>query len=48
MYRRLEELLMEIHNYPMNIQKEILQERLNEWKGINDQVDDVLVIGIKI
>lgn len=48
MYRRFEELLMEIHNYPMNIQKEILQERLNEWKGINDQVDDVLVIGIKI
>jgi phosphoserine phosphatase RsbU/P len=48
MYRRFEELLMEIHNKPMEMQKEILKTRLQEWKGMNDQVDDVLVIGIRI
>jgi serine phosphatase RsbU (regulator of sigma subunit) len=48
MYRRFEELLLEIHNEPMENQKEIMKERLSEWKGKNDQVDDILVIGIKI
>jgi hypothetical protein len=33
---------------PMEAQREFLQKRLLEWKGDNDQVDDILVIGIKI
>jgi phosphoserine phosphatase RsbU/P len=48
MFRRFEELLLEIHSQPMELQKEILQNRLNEWRGKNDQVDDILVIGIKV
>jgi hypothetical protein len=32
----------------MEEQKEILNKRLMKWKGSNDQVDDILVIGIKI
>ncbi|HUX58664.1 MAG TPA: SpoIIE family protein phosphatase [Bacteroidales bacterium] len=48
MYRRFEELLLEIHSQPMEVQKKLLQERLNEWMGTNDQVDDILVIGIRV
>jgi phosphoserine phosphatase RsbU/P len=48
MYRKFEELLFEVHNLPMAEQKEILHKRLMKWKGSNDQVDDILVIGIKI
>ena len=48
MYRRFEELLLEIHNLSPNEQKETLNKRLLKWKGSNEQVDDILVIGIKI
>jgi len=48
MFRRYEELLLEIHSEPFEQQKEILYKRLTEWRGKNDQVDDILVIGIKV
>ncbi len=48
MFRKFEELLLAIHSLPMIDQKEILQKKLYEWMGINDQVDDILVIGIKV
>jgi phosphoserine phosphatase RsbU/P len=47
-YKKLEEFLLEVHKQPMEAQKEYLRTRLLEWKGNNDQVDDILVIGIKI
>jgi sigma-B regulation protein RsbU (phosphoserine phosphatase) len=46
--RRFEELIFEIHNEPLPLQKEILNNRLIAWMGENEQVDDILVIGIKI
>jgi serine phosphatase RsbU (regulator of sigma subunit) len=48
MSRRFEELLVEISTKPMEVQKEMLLRKLSEWKGQNDQVDDILVIGIMI
>jgi serine phosphatase RsbU (regulator of sigma subunit) len=48
LYRRFEDLLLEIHSQPMEVQKELLHKRLLEWMGSNDQVDDILVIGIKV
>ncbi len=48
MYKKFEELLLEVHALPMDVQKETLNKRLLKWKGSNDQVDDILVIGIKI
>jgi len=48
MSKRFEELLLEIHKQPVATQKEALKKSLAEWKGDNDQVDDILVIGIKI
>jgi sigma-B regulation protein RsbU (phosphoserine phosphatase) len=45
---RFEALLLEINEKPVEEQKGLLKSRLLEWKGTNDQVDDILVIGIKI
>jgi phosphoserine phosphatase RsbU/P len=46
--KRFEELLFEIQTKPMEDQKEALKNTLYEWMGSNGQVDDILVIGIKI
>jgi len=46
--KRFEELLFNIHTKPMEEQKESLKNALYEWMGSNGQVDDILVIGIKI
>ncbi len=48
MQRKFEELLVEINDLSMAEQKEALYKRLFEWRGANDQVDDILVIGIRI
>lgn len=41
-------LILEIQNFPMSRQKEILEERLLSWKGSAPQTDDILVVGFKI
>ncbi len=46
--KRFEKLLFEIHEKPLKVQKEILYNTLKEWMGENDQVDDILVIGIRV
>ncbi len=46
--KRFEQLLFEIHNYSLEEQKEKLKTTLFDWMGNNDQVDDILVIGIRI
>jgi sigma-B regulation protein RsbU (phosphoserine phosphatase) len=46
--KRFEQLLFDIHNEPLEQQKELLKTTLYDWMGNNDQVDDILVIGIKV
>jgi sigma-B regulation protein RsbU (phosphoserine phosphatase) len=46
--RRFEELLSNIHSRSLEEQKELLKTTLYDWMGSNSQVDDILVIGIKI
>jgi len=41
-------LLSQIHSKPMPEQKNALSNAMEEWKGSLEQVDDVLVIGIRI
>ncbi len=41
-------LLKDIHHLPMYRQKEILEQEFDQWKGDNFQVDDVIVLGIRI
>ncbi|MEA2040971.1 MAG: tetratricopeptide repeat protein [Bacteroidota bacterium] len=45
---RLKETLLSIQKYPMSIQKNLLKKKFEEWKGQQKQIDDVLIIGIKI
>ena len=46
--KRFKKLLLDIHKKNFEDQNKILQEKFNEWKGDNEQIDDVLVMGIKI
>jgi len=48
MTKRFRELLVEINNQPMKEQKETLTTQIHDWMGENDQVDDILIIGIRI
>ncbi len=47
MYRRFRHMLLTIHKLPLQEQKDLLEESIEAWKGKNDQVDDMLVIGIR-
>jgi len=47
-YRRFRHLLMNIHKMPVEEQRIFLDEAMENWKGDLEQVDDILVIGIKI
>ncbi len=46
-YQPFRDLLMKIHNYPMEKQEEELTKAFYEWKGDLPQLDDVLVIGFR-
>jgi serine phosphatase RsbU (regulator of sigma subunit) len=48
MYRQFQELLVRNHYKPMDLQKVILENNFEKWKGEHDQVDDVLIIGLQI
>lgn len=48
MTKNFRNLLYEIYNMPMEEQKNILDLVINEWKGNNEQTDDILVIGFKL
>ncbi|MES2591988.1 MAG: SpoIIE family protein phosphatase [Bacteroidota bacterium] len=47
-YGKFKELLLEIQHESMKKQQEILKNRFEEWRGSLEQVDDILVIGIKV
>lgn len=40
--------LLEIHTKPMNEQRRLIEEFYKKWKGHNEQLDDVMVIGLRI
>ena len=42
------ELLLSIQSKNINEQGKLLRDHFQSWKGSNEQVDDVMVIGIKI
>ncbi len=46
-YRRFRHLLLTIHKFPFTEQKNTLLRSFSAWKGNLEQVDDILVIGIK-
>lgn len=48
MVKQFHDNLKAIHQFSMGEQKKELEKQLNDWKGDFEQVDDVLVIGIKV
>ncbi len=45
--RHFQELLLSMQDKPMDEQKEILNASIEEWRGDYEQVDDIVVVGIK-
>ncbi|MGZ4033541.1 MAG: SpoIIE family protein phosphatase [Bacteroidia bacterium] len=48
MKNKMKELLLSIQDKKMTEQEKILKQSFYQWKGSLEQVDDILVIGIKI
>ncbi len=46
--RRLKKLLLKIHKEKMSEQKDFLEKTFFKWKGKEIQIDDILLMGIKI
>jgi serine phosphatase RsbU (regulator of sigma subunit) len=47
-YATLKDLLLKIYKQPLPKQKEKLDKEFNDWKGNGSQIDDVMVIGLKL
>jgi serine phosphatase RsbU (regulator of sigma subunit)/TPR repeat protein len=48
MYKPFQDMVLRNHTKPMETQKEILNTTFEKWKGDREQVDDVMVIGIRL
>jgi PAS domain S-box-containing protein len=47
-YKNLLALLLSIHKEDLKEQKKLLKDAMSAWKGQNEQVDDILVMGLRI
>ena len=45
--KRMEQLFNEVHRKPMHEQKKLIDERFNDWRKDEDQVDDILIVGFR-
>ncbi|HAR19844.1 MAG TPA: hypothetical protein DCR46_04235 [Cytophagales bacterium] len=50
MYRQFKELLQRIHSMPVELQHDILDSSIEDWKKMGDveQLDDIQVIGVRL
>jgi serine phosphatase RsbU (regulator of sigma subunit) len=46
-YSQFKKLLTTITDKPMQEQRDILNTRIEEWMGEEEQIDDILVVGVK-
>jgi serine phosphatase RsbU (regulator of sigma subunit) len=46
--RRLKKLLLSVQEAPMDLQKRLMEDAFEKWRGSNEQIDDVCAIGIRI
>ncbi len=46
-YKQLEDLLLTIHQLPMVEQQKLMNDTIDQWKSDIEQVDDILITGIK-
>ena len=48
MFSRLKKLLIKISNEDENQQLNFIESEFNSWKGDNEQIDDVCLMGLRI
>ncbi len=48
MYKPMKKLLLNICEKPMETQKQLLLQAFSEWKKETEQIDDVIIFGVKI
>ena len=44
---KLKEKITEIQNLNLSEQNKVLDQEIEEWKGNANQIDDILVVGLK-
>ncbi|MBI4645262.1 MAG: SpoIIE family protein phosphatase [Bacteroidia bacterium] len=47
-YQRFKDLLLSVQDKSMEEQKQILDETIEKWKGEQEQIDDICVIGVRV
>jgi len=47
-YKRFREFLISISRYPMDKQSELLGNELAQWMGHHPQIDDIIVMGVRV
>jgi serine phosphatase RsbU (regulator of sigma subunit) len=45
---RLKKLIEDVHTLPMDEQKEVISKFFYDWKGDYEQVDDVILMGLRL
>jgi serine phosphatase RsbU (regulator of sigma subunit) len=46
--KNFKDLLIQIHQDPMREQKNIMDKTITDWMGDEAQIDDILVIGVRV
>jgi serine phosphatase RsbU (regulator of sigma subunit) len=46
--RNFKDMLIDIHTKPFAVQKQILKEKILEWHGDYNQIDDMLVMVFRL
>ena len=47
-YQQMQQSLVKNNNKSLDLQKHLLEQEFDQWKGGLEQVDDVLLIGIRV
>jgi serine phosphatase RsbU (regulator of sigma subunit) len=45
---QLKQFFLNIHTQDMPVQKELLEDTFTKWLGTRKQIDDVLILGIRL
>lgn len=48
MIKRFKKLLVNINDKPMKVQQQLLDNEMEEWKNGDEQIDDILVVGVRV
>jgi serine phosphatase RsbU (regulator of sigma subunit) len=47
-YNKLKELLLDVSLLPIEEQRNVIENAFDAWKGNLEQIDDVVVIGVRV